>query len=376
MTVAPYRVIASNLHVGGGVQVAASLLDEAAAMGDEPRWSDLLDRTVFEVSPMVARNTVHDTLGRLPHIVRHRRPGDVSSLARDTISRSRASLSLFGPVYSRPRAKRRLMGYADVTSIYPPITGHRTWKGRARARLSLLELTMQDLVIVETVAMRSRIIQELGGRAPEIRVVPNAVNGRVLSASRDDQLAGTISAANLDAGLTLAYPTRDYPHKNLEFLPRVARELARRGHAARFVVTLKSEEWHAKSADFRDACINVGEVTVDQVATLLTACDGLFFPSLLEAYSATPVEAMALATPVFASDRDFVRTVCGDAAIYFDPNDASAAAESVVAALTDGLAAQARVELGLQLVRDAPTAKDRAGAMLEALYDLPPPEAV
>jgi glycosyltransferase involved in cell wall biosynthesis len=39
----------------------------------------------------------------------------------------------------------------------------------------------------------------------------------------------------------------------------------------------------------------------------------------LESFSGTYVEAMYHGKPVFTSDLDFAKTVCGDAAFYFNP---------------------------------------------------------
>ena len=54
--------------------------------------------------------------------------------------------------------------------------------------------------------------------------------------------------------------------------------------------------------------------------------DAIIFPSLLECFSATPLEAMAMGKPVFVSDTPFNRDVCGDYGIYFNPHDSSEAA--------------------------------------------------
>lgn len=59
--------------------------------------------------------------------------------------------------------------------------------------------------------------------------------------------------------------------------------------------------------------------------TLLLAYAGAHayvFPSLYEGFSITPLEAMASKIPAVVSDIPVHREVCGDAAIYFDPNSA------------------------------------------------------
>lgn len=49
-----------------------------------------------------------------------------------------------------------------------------------------------------------------------------------------------------------------------------------------------------------------------------------------------PLEAMRMGLPVFASDRDFVRAVCSDGAVYFSPDDPRDAARIVARTLADG----------------------------------------
>jgi glycosyltransferase involved in cell wall biosynthesis len=134
----------------------------------------------------------------------------------------------------------------------------------------------------------------------------------------------------LGADIVLAYVTRAYPHKNVAFLGAVGIELRTRHELlVNFVVTLTHDEWFALDSDTREYCTNIGVQKIAQVPSLLMQVDGAFFPSLLEAFSVTPLEAMALQLPLFASDRDFVRTICGDYPHYFDPEDPSAAAKVI-----------------------------------------------
>ena len=57
--------------------------------------------------------------------------------------------------------------------------------------------------------------------------------------------------------------------------------------------------------------------------------DAIIFPSILECFSATPLEALAMEKPLFSSDRGFVSDVCEDYAYYFDPFDAHSAAAKI-----------------------------------------------
>lgn len=197
-------------------------------------------------------------------------------------------------------------------------------------------------------------------------VVPNCLNGAVLAGrARPVGLDDAIASAGGD--FLLLYTTRAYPHKNLEFLPAVRAAAARRGIRVRFLVTLTKAEWKSTSEAFRSASVNVGPVNVSEIAALHAAADGVFFPSLLEASSATPLEALALGSPLFASDRDFVRAAAADAAHYFDPLDPDSAAEVLAAGFSDRTALEQARQIGHRVVTSLPTARERAERYLGLL---------
>lgn len=131
-------------------------------------------------------------------------------------------------------------------------------------------------------------------------------------------------------GIKLGILSRDYPNKNLSILPQVQSYLKHEyGLEVVFLVTLNEAEWRARSETFRNQVVNVGPLSVAQCPSFYKQLDGVIFPSLLESFSASPIEALTMGLPVFASDRRFVRDTCGEAPVYFDPTDAASIAESI-----------------------------------------------
>ena len=55
------------------------------------------------------------------------------------------------------------------------------------------------------------------------------------------------------------------------------------------------------------------------------------YPSTYEGFGLPPLEAMALGCPVATSDIAPLREACGEACIFFDPNDPEEIAERVLA---------------------------------------------
>jgi glycosyltransferase involved in cell wall biosynthesis len=120
-------------------------------------------------------------------------------------------------------------------------------------------------------------------------------------------------------------------------LPDVTDILRQRyGFQVRFHVTFTAEEWSAKSSHFREVVANAGPLAVAQCPTFYRMMDGVIFPSLLECFSVTPLEALVMEKPLFASARSFVTELCGNYGHYFDPLDPGSIAAVIADYYRDG----------------------------------------
>ena len=79
----------------------------------------------------------------------------------------------------------------------------------------------------------------------------------------------------------------------------------------------------------------LGHVPAHELADLYRRCALFVFPSLVETFGNPLVEAMASGAPIVSSDATAMPEVLGDAALFFDPQDTSAMAERITAALGD-----------------------------------------
>jgi glycosyltransferase involved in cell wall biosynthesis len=66
-----------------------------------------------------------------------------------------------------------------------------------------------------------------------------------------------------------------------------------------------------------------GRLTDEEVTGLLRSATALLFPSRYEGFGIPSLEAMLHGCPVIASTAAAIREVCGDAALHFDPDDAT-----------------------------------------------------
>jgi glycosyltransferase involved in cell wall biosynthesis len=361
----------ANLRSGGGLQAGASFLDELvrlAGSSDSRRWRWFPHDVVVEASREVVHNAILDVS---PIAVRVLEGGPLASMRR-AISGGRGHdvvFTLFGPDYAPRRGKRLVVGFADVTSLYPeaahlPSTAGARARWAARRRVSRASYHRADRIVVESPHLVDDLTHRWGVAAA-MTVVPNVVNGEVLT--RGD-VAPRMDLAGAHDAEVLFFPTRAYAHKNLAFLGRVGAVLMERHRLpVRFLLTLDSVEWSALPEATKAFSVNVGPLRVTDLEAHYRACTAVFFPSLLEAQSVTPLEALALEVPLLACDRPFVRSTVGDAAWYFDPEDPVSAADAVKQMLTEHTERDRKRELGRVLMASWPRASDRAVSYLDVI---------
>lgn len=324
-----FLINTSNLHVGGSVQVAISVIWEWS------RWVEaaLLD-VVVSTEVDVGLRSVETQVSRF----RSYRTFDVYG-AQGFFKSLPVKLSafdvvftIFGPLYSAMAPRCSLVGFGQSWIAYPDNEAYGLLGRRERLRMRLkywlqaLCFKRADALVVELDHVKLGLVRRGLMPASRIHVVPNAVSSLYLDPSRWAPVVMPGSRATL----CLGFLGRNYVHKNTRIFPAVADALrSRYGIEARFVVTFTDAEWHACTPEFRTACDNVGPLSVVQCPSFYRALDGVVFPSLLESFSVTPLEAMVMERPLFASDRPFVRDVCAEHAIYFEPLDPESIAGSI-----------------------------------------------
>ncbi len=221
----------------------------------------------------------------------------------------------------------------------------------------------------ETARLR---LERLWGLA-NVSVVPNAVSvGSDPPGGRPDCLPKGIPADGVRALLCL---TRYYPHKNLEVLVELGRRIRDTGAPFIVLLTVSEDEGPAVSALLRaiereglgDVIVNLGTVPMEQVPALHVACDGLLLPTILESFSGTYVDSMYWERPVFTSDRDFARDICGDVAWYFDPHDPDDVLSVLGAAFDDPAEMERRIAQGRKRCEGFPTWPEVTGRYVELL---------
>lgn len=116
--------------------------------------------------------------------------------------------------------------------------------------------------------------------------------------------------------------SKNYPHKNIYCLLQVKKILQiNYSMNVEFFVTFEEKEWEKCSAIFKKEINNLGPIKLAQCPTFYDHLDGVIFPSLLECFSAVPIESLYMKVPLFASNYHFIYDCCENHSQYFDPLD-------------------------------------------------------
>lgn len=321
---------ASNLHNGGGVQVAASFIDELSRL----EFGNL-ELSVFaseEVDGNLRQISTDTTVFKSYKFFNTY--GLSSLLPKNSRLFSQFDLvfTVFGPDYFALSKGIRITGFAQPWIIYPENEVFRCLSLFDKVKIRL-KFFVQGLffrrsakLVVELEHVRQGLIDKKLASAENVYVVQNCLSSLYFQPER----WAPISVQRDPKKFSIGFVGRDYPHKNTKILPEIKRILfSRYGLDVDFYVTFNPSEWNSKSADFKSVIRNVGALGVAECPYFYQSMDAVIFPSLLECFSATPLEAMVMNKPLFASDRGFVRDVCADFAWYFDPVNPATAAQVV-----------------------------------------------
>lgn len=365
---------ASNLHNGGGVQVATSFLHELIKSN-----SNILDHITVYASSEVHRNLINiekntTRLCNYQVLDVHGLQALNPKVAR-LFSGFDVVFTIFGPLYTINIIKNHILGFAQAWILQP--------KNEISKNFSLFEYIKTRIafeikwwfftrsatrLIVELPHVKDKLVRLRHFPAERIDIVENCFSSLYLQKNQWIELSSPIESESGE--IRIGYISRAYPHKNLDILLPVAEYLKKHSSLKfKFYVTLTDAEWKKFPYAYRLNINNVGPLSVAECPSFYQAMDGIIFSSLLECFSATPLEALVMRKPLFASDRDFVRDICKQHAIYFDPLDAKDIALKILHWFesTPKFTRDEFIENAYCYVLSLSTAKDRAKRYIEII---------
>jgi len=209
-------------------------------------------------------------------------------------------------------------------------------------RLLLPQLARGGAKIITGSAHARRQLAQFGiGRVEDICVIPHG-GDHILSIAPDDQ---TYRDLNLDGPFILALSSVQ-AHKNIKVLLQAKTFASLKGVPLVLAGAADARAFAHAGLPPPDEVVFAGPVTDAQLSGLMRKAAVFAFPSLTEGFGLPPLEAMYLCCPVAVSPGGAIPEVCGDAALYIDPNDPEAWANGLASLIGDPAARETLVAKG------------------------------
>lgn len=143
-----------------------------------------------------------------------------------------------------------------------------------------------------------------------------------------------------DDCLTLFFHSVYYPHKSPQTLLQAATTLQGKKFNPRVRLTFEPQDFdnwrHGRTEQnilydsaYADI-LETGRIAHGKIATQLDKTDVFVFPSISETFGFPMMEAMASGVPMVVADTRINREICGDTALYFEPEDSDELVERIL----------------------------------------------
>jgi len=249
----------------------------------------------------------------------------------------KARLDLFhGTNYEVPlwNTQRNVLTIHDLSILLHPDKHRQDLARRARRRLPVM-VRSASAILAPTEQIKREICENLSVDPKCVFVTPEAPRNtfRPLAQQETFQAKRRLGIEN---DFILFVGTIE-PRKNLLTLLGAFDEILCKTSYRPQLVIAGSQGWlieelssFINNSNWGDRLRLTGYLCDEDLCALYSACSVFVYPSVYEGFGLPPLEAMACGAPVIVSDISVFHETLGDAACFFDPNDAVALAQSIV----------------------------------------------
>lgn len=218
--------------------------------------------------------------------------------------------------------------------------------------------------VVQSDDVKKRVEKQF--KSDRVYTVTNTVNGYYLNWHQYDNKLPIRNKSEI----RLITISNFYFHKNLDIIPKISNVLRkRRINNIKFVLTLKKSDYN-KYIEYDENIINVGPIKPEECPSLYNECDILFLPTLAECFSASYPEAMFMRKPIITTDLGFARSICHDAAIYYEPMNHLDAANKIEKLINNKTLQNKLISNGILRLKSFNSAAERAKNYLAICSEL------
>lgn len=324
---------ASNLKIGGGIQVADSVCRELHKYPHHTFvvvLADTLKKCAEDIKSYPNTKIVHYTLPYNIFIAATGHDKFLDNLV--AMENIEAVLTIFGPSRWIPKCMH-VSGFArpQLVLLDSPYWHQLSYFKRTKARFR--NMILMHLFQKSTSAFyteNSYISVRLKKLLPDKAHVYTVTNNYNQIFNMPELWDRSLKLPEFK-GLTLLTISANYPHKNLSIIIPAIHYLKKKypSFNFRFVLTITSDQLISVTEEEKRHIIFLGPVSIAQCPYLYEQCDIMFLPTLLECFSASYAEAMKMNVPILTTNLEFAKSLCGNAALYYDAVSSEALAEAI-----------------------------------------------
>lgn len=365
---------AASIYKGGAEQVVNSFINECTNIPKHDYYILLCDNIYNSLDVELLDSNFHfyrlkkRPASNIYHLFKTRRYFDrlEKKIEPDAV------ISTGGHGYWIPKAPL-VLGFNMAHYIYSKspyfkkISFKRRLYWELKKKFDLFFYNKADAIITQTDDVNQRVKKITKDKA--VYTVSNTVNG----AFANPLFNGQKLPPKKDEELRLLTVSSNYLHKNLTIITDVVDRLIDEGvENVRFILTLPEDIFIEgfKGSRYKKYILNVGPVPIDECPSLYRECDIMFLPTLLECFSASYAEAMVMEKPIMTSDLPFAKTVCKDAAVFFDPLNPDEIAAKIKWLMQSPETQKELVQRGNNIFDDINTPGERAERFLSICENL------
>ncbi|MGB5920499.1 MULTISPECIES: glycosyltransferase [unclassified Arcobacter] len=356
----------TNLKVGGALQVAISFIYECTNFDENEYF-------VF-LSPSMSKEIQQEKFPKNFKFFKFKNPSRFiffdETIKKLYKEEERISpdivFSVFGPTYWKPKSKH-VMGFANGLYLYSESPYFRNFSFLEKIKFTLkkeyhriLLKSNADFYVLQTEDMKKRFSQFIDKSETKIIVVSSRYDKIFENKIEDLKLLPRKNNNEFWFITISAY----YPHKKLDLINDLVPLIKEEHLNIKFVLTLTDETVEKYFSHIKDYIINIGPIKLEECPYFYSKCDALFLPTLIESFTASYPEAMIMKKPILTSRYSFAKTVCKDAALYFNPYDINDIMKQIEKIYSDKKLYDDLVEEGLKVVQELPSSKERANKYL------------
>jgi glycosyltransferase involved in cell wall biosynthesis len=308
-------------------------------------WSNI---TVYPVEIKSLAHRLWWDQVRLPRLALARRADMVVSLM---------VFGMFWPTIPQISFQRNSQFYCDA--FLSQLGGAAAWDMILRRTMAYWTMCASRVIVTPAAAMRDMIRRYHPDLPIErFRVLPHGFDrAQLICQSLPEAISQQLTLAQ--GRPVILYVSHLEPHKGMDVVIRAMRELKRQEQRACLCLTMDRRDWpegydrvmsQVRDWGLAEDVFNLGRVPEGALDELYQRADVFLFPSLCEAFGFPMVEALGYGLPIVAADTPINRELCGEAALYYAPQDAIAAARQ------------------LQVLLDSPERRRQASAASELQF--------